>query len=238
MSVDDDETTLVTGPTGKKAKTAIISKTPSPKKVVAPVLGKTVASPPKTTTVPSPKKSTFRDFMIRKSTGPIAPGSKEIPQGAPNCLAGLTFVFTGELESLAREDAQDLVKRYGGKVTTAPSGKTSYVVIGTDAGPSKLQKIASLGISTLSEDGLLDLIRNSAPQGEKPFSDEQIMKNTFVPHASPAKLPKVTVVYPKNPEHELWTDRYAPQSAADLIGNHSNYEKIVQWLQNWYFHKL
>ena len=85
-------------------------------------------------------------------------GSKEIPEGEPDCLGGLAFVFTGELDSLSREEAQDLVKRYGGRTTTAPSGKTNYVVLGRDAGPSKLEKIKKLKLQTLDEDGLLQLI--------------------------------------------------------------------------------
>ena len=51
-----------------------------------------------------------------REAGPKAPGSKEVPEGAPGCLEGLTFVFTGELESLGREDANELAKRYGGYV--------------------------------------------------------------------------------------------------------------------------
>ena len=51
-----------------------------------------------------------------RSAGPAAPGSKDIPAGEPNCLAGLTLVFTGELSSLSREEASDLAKRYGGCV--------------------------------------------------------------------------------------------------------------------------
>lgn len=43
-------------------------------------------------------------------------GSKVIPDGAPDALGGLTFVFTGELESISREEAQTLAKRYGGWV--------------------------------------------------------------------------------------------------------------------------
>lgn len=85
-------------------------------------------------------------------------GSKEIPEGQPNCLAGLTFVFTGELTSIAREDATNLAKRYGGRVTTAPSGKTSYVVVGEQAGASKLEKIEKLKLKRLTEDEFLDLI--------------------------------------------------------------------------------
>ena len=53
-----------------------------------------------------------------KLAGPVAPGSKDIPIGEENCLAGLTFVFTGQLSSLAREEAIDLAKRYGGYVAS------------------------------------------------------------------------------------------------------------------------
>jgi replication factor C subunit 1 len=49
-----------------------------------------------------------------KAAGPKALGSKEIPDGHPNALAGLTLVFTGELSSFSREEAQDLAKRFGG----------------------------------------------------------------------------------------------------------------------------
>lgn len=61
-------------------------------------------------------------------TGPVAPGSKEVPVGADNCLAGLTFVFTGELESLSREEGQDLVKRYGGCVPLSQSSRVALTV--------------------------------------------------------------------------------------------------------------
>ena len=61
--------------------------------------------------------------------------------GAENCLEGLTFVITGVLESLEREEAADIVKKYGGKVTTSISGRTSYIVVGEEAGESKLAKV-------------------------------------------------------------------------------------------------
>ena len=62
-------------------------------------------------------------------------------QGEENCLEGLTFVITGVLESIERDDAMDLIQRYGGKVTGSVSKKTSYVVVGRDAGESKLSKV-------------------------------------------------------------------------------------------------
>jgi len=96
---------------------------------------------------------------------PPAAGSKEMPDGEENCLVGLTFVFTGLLETLSREEGQELVKRYGGKVTGSPSGKTNFVVLGTDAGPSKLKKIKDLNIKTIDEDGLFALIRTMPANG-------------------------------------------------------------------------
>lgn len=50
-----------------------------------------------------------------KLAGPSAPGSKSVPDAAaPDCLSGLSFVFTGELSSFSREEAIDLAKRFGG----------------------------------------------------------------------------------------------------------------------------
>lgn len=62
-------------------------------------------------------------------------------QGEENCLEGLTFVITGVLESIEREEAADLIQRYGGKVTQSVSKKTSCIVVGRGAGESKLSKV-------------------------------------------------------------------------------------------------
>ena len=56
-------------------------------------------------------------------------------------MDGLTFVITGILESIEREEAADLIQRYGGKVTQSVSKKTSYVIMGQDPGESKLSKV-------------------------------------------------------------------------------------------------
>jgi len=63
-------------------------------------------------------------------------------QGQDNCLEGLTFVITGVLESIDRDDTKSLVERYGGKVTSSISKNTSYVVVGRDAGEAKLVKVS------------------------------------------------------------------------------------------------
>ena len=111
---------------------------------------------------------------------PPAAGSKEIPVGEENCLAGFTFVFTGILETISREEGQELVKRYGGKVTGAPSKKTSFVVLGNDAGPSKLRKIQEMGIKTINEDGLFDLIRKLPANGGDGKAAEKNMEKKKV----------------------------------------------------------
>ena len=50
-----------------------------------------------------------------KAAGPRAPGSKSVPEPkSPDCLLGLSFVFTGELTSFSRDEAIDLAKRHGG----------------------------------------------------------------------------------------------------------------------------
>jgi DNA ligase (NAD+) len=73
-------------------------------------------------------------------------------------LKGLTFVLTGTLPNLSRDDAKRLIEAAGGKVAGSVSKKTSYVVAGEEAG-SKLTKAQELGVKVVSEDGLLDLIK-------------------------------------------------------------------------------
>ncbi|GAA5869122.1 hypothetical protein JCM8547_008702 [Rhodosporidiobolus lusitaniae] len=167
----------------------------------------------------------------KESAGPPAPGSKEIPIGAPNCLAGLTFVFTGELESLGRNEAQDLAKRYGGRVTTAPSSRTSYVVLGSDAGPKKLEMIAKHKIKTLDEDGFLALIGKSESREDDPTYQEQLKKEK----EKVKEQAKAMALDKDAPEHltQLWTTKYAPTRLQDICGNKGHVEKLKKWLEAW-----
>jgi DNA ligase (NAD+) len=77
------------------------------------------------------------------------PGSKE--------LEGKTFVLTGKLASMTRDDAGDLIRAQGGTVSGSVSKKTHYVVAGEDAG-SKLQKATELRVKVIDEDALLKLL--------------------------------------------------------------------------------
>lgn len=104
---------------------------------------------------------------------PVGGDSGSMPSGSETCLAGLTFVFTGVLQRWGRTEAQELVKRHGGKVTGQPSKNTTYIVLGQDAGPSKLRKIKELNIKTIDEDGLTALIEKLTAAGNQGDSKAQ-----------------------------------------------------------------
>ena len=72
-------------------------------------------------------------------------------------IAGKTFVLTGTLPTLGRDEARDLIEKAGGKVSGSVSKKTDYVVAGEEAG-SKLAKAQELGVPVLDEDGLRKLL--------------------------------------------------------------------------------
>lgn len=71
---------------------------------------------------------------------------------------GMTFVLTGTLPTMKRDDAKKLIESFGGKVSGSVSKKTNYVVAGEEAG-SKLVKAQSLGINVISENDLLEMTK-------------------------------------------------------------------------------
>jgi DNA ligase (NAD+) len=77
-------------------------------------------------------------------------------------LEGLTFVLTGTLPNMSREDAKAKIEAAGGRVSGSVSKKTSYVVAGEDAG-TKLEKAQELKVPVLDEEKLLEMLGAGEP---------------------------------------------------------------------------
>ena len=82
---------------------------------------------------------------------------EEEKEEKPKILEGLTFVFTGTLKSMTRDEAKEKVRELGGKTTDSVSKNVDYVVVGEDPG-SKYQKALQLGVKTINEEEFLKLI--------------------------------------------------------------------------------
>jgi DNA ligase (NAD+) len=92
---------------------------------------------------------------LTKIEPPVAPPGR-------SALRDKTFVLTGTLSSLTREDAERRILAAGGRVTSSVSRKTDFVVAGADPG-SKLRKARELGVQTLDEAGFIKLISGESP---------------------------------------------------------------------------
>jgi DNA ligase (NAD+) len=114
----------------------------------------------------------FAEPHNREVVEQLRAGGVAWPETAPQrkqlgALAGKTFVLTGTLPNMTRDEAKDRIEAAGGKVAGSVSKKTDYVVAGAEAG-SKLVKAQELGITILDEDALISLLRPEA-QGKLVF---------------------------------------------------------------------
>lgn len=100
----------------------------------------------------------FRDPKNRETISRIQAAGVEFEykQGSSKKLAGLTFVFTGSLSNMSRDEARAKVEALGAKTASSVSKKVSYVVAGEEAG-SKLDKARQLGLKVLTEQEFMDL---------------------------------------------------------------------------------
>ncbi|KAH8201295.1 hypothetical protein TruAng_004539 [Truncatella angustata] len=132
---------------------------------------------------------------------------KKIPEGMPDCLAGLKLLFTGTFETMDRKTSIATANKYGAEVISKLED-TDYIVIGTRAGPAKLKKINELELETISEEEFFQILENGlsgekrtrminrrlADEEEGPEEDddeeeeeEKKPRKRAAPHAGPAK---------------------------------------------------
>ncbi|ODV86724.1 hypothetical protein CANARDRAFT_185793, partial [[Candida] arabinofermentans NRRL YB-2248] len=205
--------------------------------------------------------SNFFQLQAKKSEGAQPANDRAIPEGRPNCLNGLTIVFTGVLPSYDRAECERISSRYGAKVTKAISGKTSLVVIGREAGPKKIEMIKQKKIKCVDEDGFVELISRMPPDGgdgydarlalakkeeeariavEDALREEEEQKRKQAVQLEKRKTAtKSSGVVPNKPSDrpdsdKLWTVRYAPTDMKQICGNKSNVEMLHNWLRDWF----
>lgn len=84
----------------------------------------------------------------------------------PQTLAGRTFVITGTLPGMTREEAKTFIEAHGGVVADSVSRKTDYLVVGADPGGTKLRRAQELNVPTVDEAGLREMARGKLRRGE------------------------------------------------------------------------
>ncbi|CAM6042954.1 unnamed protein product [Sphagnum compactum] len=188
-------------------------------------------------------------FYIPARVPPPHKGEKELPEGAEDALAGLTFVISGTLDSLEREEAEHLIKCHGGRVTTSVSKKTDYLLADEDVGGRKSQKAKELGVKFLTEDGLFNMIRKSKKSSSSalkapppPPPQKAPAEGSYTLHMSNgtgtqkadnrASISNAQgAVQPT--ETDSWPHKHRPQSTNDIIGNQSIVKQVRDWLLQW-----
>ncbi|KAL8147962.1 hypothetical protein AgCh_005334 [Apium graveolens] len=177
----------------------------------------------------------FMNFGERKD--PPHKGEKEVPEGDPNCLANLTFVISGTLDSLEREEAEALIRRHGGRTTGSVSKKTNYLLCDEDIGGRKSSKAKELGTGFITEDGLFDMIRASnRSQATTQNETKKFMENTVA--STPKSSPQESGISKeqarnspvKNPINK---EKYKPKVPTDIVGNQSLVKQLHEWLVQW-----
>jgi len=99
-----------------------------------------------------------RDIIERLKKAGVNMTAYEEEATGQQPLSGISFVVTGTLPTMGRTEVEELIRRYGGKVSGSVSKKTDYVVAGDNPG-SKLAKAQQLGIKVISEEDLLNMLK-------------------------------------------------------------------------------
>ncbi|XP_037513420.1 replication factor C subunit 1 [Rhipicephalus sanguineus] len=178
-------------------KQAAKKEKPAPAKEKVPKEEKPAAA-----TVPAFRRgnaASYQSYLNRE--GPRLLGTRDIPEGAPGCLKGVTLVVTGVLECIERDDAKELLERCGAKVTQSVSRNTTYVVAGRDSGPAKIRKAEECKVEIIDEDALYELIESRSGGDGKRKAKEAEVKEEPEEASTPKKKRKVD---PDDSSEEHW----------------------------------
>ncbi|KAH3664129.1 hypothetical protein OGAPHI_004843 [Ogataea philodendri] len=246
-------------PTPRKPKTTKAESAGNHEGDTAQDILKTIpdADPKYLTVDPETENMSFFQLKARTADAPAPSGDRLLPEGRPNCLNGLTVVFTGILPTIDRDECVRIASKYGAKVTKSISGKTSLVVIGHDAGPKKVKVIKEKKIKCIDEDGFVELLRKMPSDGgsgeaaqaamakkleEEKKAIEDAEREEEQERKRQQKLKQERSSQPSQPQRpsdkpdseKLWTVKYAPTDIKQICGNKGNLETLQSWLENWF----
>jgi DNA ligase (NAD+) len=105
-------------------------------------------------------RETNRGVVDKLKAAGVRTEAQKVEAQGPQPLDGLTFVITGTLPSMSREQATGFIESRGGKVTGSVSGNTDYLLAGERAG-SKLDRAQKLGVPVIDEAGLRQMAEKS-----------------------------------------------------------------------------
>ncbi|CCE63804.1 hypothetical protein TPHA_0F03230 [Tetrapisispora phaffii CBS 4417] len=280
IDLDDSDLDIAEVKSPVKRESIVIDTPPSVKKQIDKVIKKEEKPPSKVpvknkssnasvtaadvlATIPSVdlsevhiKENVKFDFRAAAISGDSEVSTQgDFPEGQDNCLLGLTVVFTGVLPTMERGAAENIARRYGAKVTKSISGKTSFVVLGDEAGPKKVEKIRQLKVKAINEDGFRKLIAGMPADGgdgdaaekarlKKQQEEARVLKeaNEMAEEAEEKELKikqaRLSGDFVKREDlireqDKLWTVKYAPTNTNQICGNKSSVNKLKNWLINW-----
>lgn len=112
------------------------------------------------------EKKPVRRAKMKKTAIVPATHRKKIPEGKPNCLQDLKLLFTGTFETMDRKTSIATAIKYGGQVVSKLED-TDYIVLGTRAGPKKLQEINEKELETITEEEFFQILVNGVSKEKR-----------------------------------------------------------------------
>ncbi|OJA19091.1 hypothetical protein AZE42_03732 [Rhizopogon vesiculosus] len=263
ISSDEDDEPVKSSPPKKKVAITQTAK-PAPKPVASASTSKATASvskPKKNVKAPVKKavvdsseeeaEESEDDYEDDEDVKPVKKTKTKPPATAkPSPKKAPTTKATDKGKDKAKEeDVTPPMKPKFKRVVGQPSSKTSYVILGDNAGPSKLTAIKKHNLQTLSEDEFLNLIATREGPGgpggggfdektkKKMAKDQDAIKQAAKELEQREKQASKEAEKSGSSKHDvssqLWTTRYAPQSLKEICGNKGQVEKLQQWLHDW-----
>eukprot|EP00927_Polykrikos_kofoidii_P025070 TRINITY_DN22610_c0_g1_i1.p1 TRINITY_DN22610_c0_g1~~TRINITY_DN22610_c0_g1_i1.p1 ORF type:complete len:887 (+),score=159.86 TRINITY_DN22610_c0_g1_i1:72-2732(+) len=147
-------------------------------------------------------------------------------------LRGASVAFTGELDGLTRENAEDKVKTAGARVMSGVSGNTDFLIVGSHLDDGRAVEETSKYRKYLE-------IKAKGKKCPRLVREPELMAllgDATISESNSARTPKVQrapTLVALGAEGLPWVDRYAPQRIEDLLGNASSVKKLAEWLRDW-----